>query len=240
MSRPLLVAHRGAPASRAGENTIRAFRAAAAAGCDGVEMDVRLTADGRLAVFHDGTVERGGRRVPVRSLALEDLRDKGLEVHDRVPPLEEAVRALLTRTGVIVEVKDPDAGGRAAAALLSLKADSRLPWLLLASFHPRALRDAARAAPGIRRALVVSPRGPGLAGWIRGRAPLRALRASGAADLMPSREMVTAALVAAVADRGGRVLPWTVDDPAEARRLVAAGVAGIVTDDPGAVGPALG
>jgi glycerophosphoryl diester phosphodiesterase len=233
------VAHRGAPRRGTAENTVRAFREAVEAGADGVEMDVRLTRDGRLAVFHDADAPVGGRRRPLRSLAYEDLRDPSLEVHDRVPTLEEAVRALLGRTGAVIEVKDADAGGKVAAALLSLKAETRLRWLLLASFHPAALRDAAAAAPGIRRALVVSPRGPGFGGWIRGRMPLGAWRSSGAEDLMPDRSLVTAALVRAVAAKGGRVLPWTVNTAREAERLLAAGCAGVITDDLGAAGPAV-
>jgi glycerophosphoryl diester phosphodiesterase len=227
-----VIAHRGAPGAGARENTVRAFREAAAAGADGVEMDVRLTKDGRLAVFHDAATEKGGKRVPVRALAYEELRDPTVEAHDRVPTLEEAVRALLGRTGVIVEVKEADAGGKVASALLSLKADERLKWLLLASFHPDALRAAARAAPGIRRALVVSGSGPGLAGWLRGRMPLGAWKSSGAQDLMPEASLATRALVQGVGARHGRVIPWTVNDPDDAVRLVEIGCAGVISDSP--------
>ena len=232
MNATLVIAHRGAPGPGARENTVRAFREAAAAGADGVEMDVRLTKDGRLAVFHDAVAPKGGKNVPVRALAYEDLRDPSIEGHDRVPTLEEAVRALLGRTGVIVEVKEPDAGGKVASALLSLKADERLKWLLLASFHPEALRAAARAAPGIRRALVVSGRGPGFAGWIRGKMPLRAWRSSGAQDLMPDVALASRALVSAVAASGGRVIPWTVNHPDDAALMVEIGCAGVITDEP--------
>ncbi len=234
MTRPLIVAHRGAPRGGAAENTIRAFREAAAAGADGVEMDVRGTADGRVVVLHDAEAPAaGGKRVPVRALALEDLRDPGVEAVDRVPPLEEAIRALLGRTGVIVEVKEPGIEERVASILTSMKADTRLPWLLVASFHPEVLRGFSRRAPGIRTALVVAPDGPGFGGWLRGKRPLAAWRSSGAADLMPEQGLVTKALAAAVASGGGRVLPWTVNDPGEAGRLLAAGCAGIVTDRPG-------
>ncbi len=239
MSGPLLIAHRGAPRGAAAENTIRAFREAAAAGADGVELDVRGTKDGRIAVIHDEAVVRGGKRAAVRSLALEELRDATVEAVDRVPPLEEAVRALLGRTGLVVEVKEEGIEEKVASILTSLKAESRLPWLLVASFHPSVVKGLARAAPGIRRALVVSPRGPGLGGALRGRMPLLSFRGCGAQDLMPAREIATAALVGKVAAGGGRVIPWTVNDPDEAERLVAAGVAGIITDDPETVGPAI-
>ena len=230
------MAHRGAPTGGAAENTIRAFRDAAAAGASGVELDVRGTADGRLAVVHDAQVRLpDGRTAAVGSVALDDLRDRNVEVNDRVPSLEEALRALLGRTGVIVEVKEPGLEERVAAALVSLKADRRLPWLLVASFHPEVLRRFARLAPGIRRALVVAPSGPGLAGRLRALMPLRSWRASGAEDLMPLHAMVTPSLVEGVARTGGRVIPWTVNELADAERVVAAGAAGVITDDLDAV-----
>jgi len=240
VSQPVLVAHRGAPRGAAAENTIRAFREAAAAGVDGVEMDVRGTKDGRIAVIHDDAVVRGGKRVPVRSLTLEELRDPAVEAADRVPPLEEAIRALLGRTGVIVEVKEEGLEGKVASILTSLKADTRLTWLLVASFHPAAVKGFARAAPGIRRALVVADRGPGIGGWIRGKLPVQAFRSSGATDLMPCSALVTPSLVESVGASDGRVLTWTVNDAEEARRVVEAGVEGIVTDDIAEVRPALG
>jgi len=238
VSAPLLVAPRGAPRGAATGNTIRAFREAAAAGADGVELDVRGTKDGRIAVIHDAEVLRGGKRVPVRSLTLEELRDPAVEASDRVPPLEEAIRSLLARTGVIVEIKEPGLEGKVASILTSLKADTRLTWLLVASFHPSVVQGFARAAPGIRRALVVAPGGPGLGGRIRGMMPGRAFRSSGAQDLLPSRDLVTPALAAQVAAAGGHVFAWTVNDPDEARRVVDAGATGVITDDLAAVGPA--
>ena len=220
----LLVAHRGAPVGGTGENTIRAFREAAAAGADGVELDVRGTKDGRVAV---------------RDLALEELRDPTVEALDRVVPLEEAIRALLARTGVVVEIKEPGLEDRVCQVLASLKADQRLPWLLVASFHPSVVKGVARAAPGFRRALVVSPRGPGLLGSLRGRMPLRAFRSSGAQDLMPSHETVDAALVEGVGKAKGRVIPWTVNDARRGAALAAMGCGGVITDDLAAVGPAV-
>lgn len=240
MNAPLLVAHRGAPARGATENTVRAFREAAAAGADGVELDVRGTKDGRAIVFHDEVATLpGGKRAAVRTLSLEDLRDPALEAHDRVASLEETLRALLGRTGVIVEIKDPGLEERVCAVLASLKAEKRLPWLLVASFHPEVVRAVRRHLPGVRRALVVSRRGPGIGGRLRGLWPLKAWRDCGAEDLLPDHELVDAALVRHVRERDGYVFPWTVNDPREARRVIEAGAGGVITDDLAGVGPAV-
>jgi glycerophosphoryl diester phosphodiesterase len=69
--------------------------------------------------------------------------------------------------------------------------------------------------------------------------PVHALRAAGARDYWPHRLMVDAALVAAIHDAGGRVIVWTVNDPADARRLAALGVDGLCSDVPGDLRTAL-
>ena len=56
-SLPLIIAHRGHQ-SAAPENTLSAFQGALAAGADGIELDVRLTRDGQLVVFHDRHLDR--------------------------------------------------------------------------------------------------------------------------------------------------------------------------------------
>lgn len=57
LSRPLVIAHRGA-SGLAPENTLAAFRLAIALGADGVEMDVQMSSDGRPVVIHDARVNR--------------------------------------------------------------------------------------------------------------------------------------------------------------------------------------
>ncbi len=73
-SRPLVIAHRGASAERA-EHTLAAYELAIAQGADGLECDVRLTADGHLVCVHDRRIDRvsDGWGV-VSTKTLEDLR----------------------------------------------------------------------------------------------------------------------------------------------------------------------
>lgn len=66
----LVVAHRGASAAHPPGNTLEAFRAAIALGADWVELDVRPTADGRLAVQHDAELADGRTIAAVDAAAL--------------------------------------------------------------------------------------------------------------------------------------------------------------------------
>ena len=77
---PLVFAHRGAW-DQAPQNSLAAIRRAAALGCDGVEIDVRRTADGRLVVVHDGRLGwRPVRRLEHREVQARRAADHGLAV----------------------------------------------------------------------------------------------------------------------------------------------------------------
>jgi len=84
-----ILAHRGSPATSASENTIAAVTAALDAGADGVEVDLRLSADGVLVLSHDADLGRlSGLPLPVADRSWDELR-------------EAAVRAALWRGGSV-------------------------------------------------------------------------------------------------------------------------------------------
>lgn len=107
-----IVAHRGA-SDEAPENTREAVEAAWKAGADAVEVDVRLTADGKLAVIHDEDAKRTtGTGAVVAKSTLEDLRKldagswKGPRWKGcRIPTLEEVLATVPRGKRLFVEVK---------------------------------------------------------------------------------------------------------------------------------------
>src|SRR3989449_9458057 len=111
-TRCLVIAHRGASAA-APENTLAAFRLAADLGADGIELDVRGTADGQLVVLHDASVNRttdGAGRVA--ALTLDQLRrvDAGKKFGpsfrgERIPLLSQVFEVVAGRLLVDVEIK---------------------------------------------------------------------------------------------------------------------------------------
>ena len=230
-----LYGHRGASAE-APENTLAAFRAALAAGADGVELDIHLSADGVPVVMHDATLERttdGCGAVgdwPAADLAGLDAGSwfapdfKG----EPVPTLGEALALLGGRLRVNIEIKD------AAAALATLEVLGEFPAadVILSSFDRTALQALRRADARIPLAVLSDE-----PGWHRLLRVAKELRASALhlrADLV-SRPLLTAARTA-----GLPVLVWTVDEPGQARSLVRAGVAGLFANDPAGLRAAFG
>jgi glycerophosphoryl diester phosphodiesterase len=109
---PVAVAHRGANRV-APENTLPAYEAAIAAGCDYVEIDVRATRDGRLVLMHDRTVDRttdGAGSVAEMDFAAIRALDAGVKRGDafrgtRVPTMAEAVDLCHDRIRLYIDLK---------------------------------------------------------------------------------------------------------------------------------------
>ena len=142
----LRLAHRGDHATRrsAGrlvENSIAALVAAAGQpDCDGVEFDVRLSADGVPVVHHDETLQRvHGVPIVVADSPASRLEEVG------VSTLEELLAALPRRSFLDVEIKVPI--GRGGMAVLAAARGPELRRGVVSSFVPEALRQIRGLAP---------------------------------------------------------------------------------------------
>lgn len=148
-------AHRGLHDSEAGipENSLAAFRRAVDRGF-GAELDVHLTADGRLAVIHDGSLLRtAGADVPVGRLTAAELGGYRLEGTDEpIPLLDEVLPLFAGRTPLIVELK-VDEGNTDALCAATCALLDQYPALdyCIESFHPQAVRWLAQHRPDICR-----------------------------------------------------------------------------------------
>ena len=213
---PLVFAHRGAW-DQAPQNSLAAIRRAAALGCDGVEIDVRRTADGRLVVVHDA---RLGWR-PVGRLTHRQAQARMLP--GQAPLLGEVLDAAAAeRLLVDVELKE-DGYVEEALALVA----QRLPadMFVVTSFRVALLAQVKRTYPQVRTGLLLAPRGARRAG--------RRLRESGADFLLPHVSLLRTGIVEWAAGHGLVSWLWTVNDDSALR--AAAGdpsVSALITDHP--------
>lgn len=234
-ARPRVYGHRGARHAEP-ENTLRAFYAAMTEGAEGIELDVRLTADGVPVIAHDETLPPGARdpRGPIdqfpprlSSLSASQLDAVRLPGGERIPTLAEALR-FRSETGAYVNVElkgDVPARGalvRAACdAFDTLGADR----ILVSSFDPRIVRAVARRCPDVPVAWLVHSKQRILKhspGW-----PLL-----GAVGVHPEAKGLSDERIATLLAQGALVNVWTVNDPERARELAEAGVDGLITDTP--------
>jgi len=228
--RPLVGAHRGASA-RAPENTLAAFQAALDDGADLVELDVRLTRDGGLAVIHDATTERatGVGRV-VAETDMETLRHLDAGRHKGpawagqgvgIPELGDVFALLARRMLVNVEVKS----GLTTLPVLArrIAACGMADRVVVSSFDPEVVRAVGTMEPRVLTGLLLDQAEPD---------PIAATQEVGAALLHIAHRFITPELVGRARERGVGVLVWTVNDPAEMRCLAALDVDAILSDDP--------
>ena len=226
----LVFAHRGASAAER-ENTVAAFRAAGRMGADGVELDVRRTADGGAAVVHDAALADGR---PVVDVPLA-------EVPPTVPRLEEALDAC---AGLVVNVEVKNAPWDA-----DFDADERLAELVVRTLADRGGRDR----------VLVSSFGEGAVARVRDLEPslptalltavltddqvdglVEQVVAAGHVALHPHHLTVTPHLLGRCREAGLAVNTWTVDEPDRIVALAELGVDGVVTNVPDVALRALG
>ncbi len=234
--RPLVLGHRGASAD-APENTVAAFRLAVAQGADGVELDVWRCATGEVVVAHDEDARRvagADLRIPDAPLAALRALDVGGWKGERfrgepIPLLAEVLEALPGAV-VNVELKSRRRDLRlAAAAARVVAAAGAAGRVLVSSFDWRLVVAFRVAAPEIPVGLLFD----GEHAW-RARLAL-GVRLLGPSAVHPERALVTAARARRWTARRLAVNVWTVDEPAEARRLAALGATALITNVPGAI-----
>ncbi len=245
MAAPIQVhGHRGARAMLP-ENTIPAFEYAIDQGVDAIEMDVAVTKDDVLVISHDPVldpeicrVQGAGSRV-IREMTFAELRrwDCGSLVNPHFPkqtpvpnthiPALEQVLALASRGNFMFNIetkifKDkpqytPPPERFADLLLQAIDRHKLRARVIVQSFDFRTLQAMKALAPDIRLAA---------------RDFVTVARSAGAKIISPEKGMVQPSRVVAAHEAGLQVIAWTANTPQEWDTLTAAGVDGIISDDP--------
>lgn len=246
-AQPLLVAHRGG-AALAPENTLAAFQSAVDHGAAMIALDVRLSADGELAVIHDETVDRttdGSGKVGDQTLAQIKALDAGYRFTPdggatypyrqkgvSISTLSE-VLAAFPDVEVRIDVQDATsaAAERLANVIVAAQAQERV---VVGSPHDAVLRHFRRLAPEV--ATVAGPnelrtfyilQSLGLTGLHRALADIYEVPVAAGRLRFDSPRFITN-----VHALNQKLVYGVVDDPAQMRRLLDLGADGIVTDRP--------
>lgn len=212
-------AHRGL-SSEFTENTLAAFQAAAQAGFQAIELDVRLTRDGEVVVLHDASLARttdGSARVA--DMRYDELRGYSTG-HGPVPRLDDLLSSLQDWRGIWnIEVKAIAAAEPAVHLVEHHGLEKRV---VITSFDPNALEIARATNPDVARGLIVM--GSVDEGDI---AMARELECRW---FNADHDLLDAAAVAELRQAGLLVGAWTVNDPARARQLAGLGASCVITD----------
>lgn len=234
-----IIAHRGA-SHDAPENTVAAARLAWEQGADALECDIRLTSDGRIIVCHDDTARRtAGYQGEIARMTFDELRrlDAGAWkspqfAGERLPGLEELLATVPAGKLIFIEIKD---GLPTVEALRQVLADTGFPpeQTAVISFDREVVKAAKAALPQAAAYWIVD---------YKAYAPpphtvddlIRLCREGGLDGLdLSGRWPIDRTFTEKITAAGLRLYTWTIDDPARAKELAAAGVDGITTNRPG-------
>lgn len=196
------------------ENTLPSFQLALDAGADGLELDVHATVDGVVVVHHDAAL-RGGPAIA--SLTLAELRRHEAAPGVPIPTLEELCELVAGRATLFVEIKGTGIERQVLDVLAGYGGD-----VAIHSFDHALIRRVWQLEPARRLGILYEHAPAQLS---------QAMATTGARDVWPHWPLVSAELVAAVHEAGGRVIPWTVNDQARAQALASLGVDALCGDD---------
>lgn len=243
----LVFAHRGG-ANLAPENTLEAFRHAARLGADVLELDIRATKDGELVVMHDGSLDRttdgagkvgdvtlaelkkldAGFRFSPDNLQTFPFRGKGVTI----PTLAEVFDAFPDKR---FNIEPKQSAPSIIKPLCRILRERQLTErVIVGSFSQTALDEFRQECAEVATSASPSEVSKFLAMYKTGlsenyRPAMQALQIPA---YLGSLEIVTKEFVEAAHRKNLKVHVWTINEPAEMRRLIEMGVDGIMTDHP--------
>jgi len=199
------------------ENTIAAFEYAIGVGVDAIEMDAQVSSDDVVVVSHDAYLKSG---TYIHTLTAAET---GLPTLDDVFRLADQGNFLFN-----IEAKVSEHTPRNFAELILDRIGEHAvkSRVIFQSFDFGILHRMSRLAPGITRAAL----------WEgAARSFVEIAEDAGTSIVAPEYPLVTAEEVAEAHGAGLQVIPWTANRVEDWKRLIEAGVDGIITDDPAAL-----
>jgi glycerophosphoryl diester phosphodiesterase len=227
------IAHRGA-SGHAPENTMAAFRRAVELGARFIETDLQITRDARVIAIHDLTLDRTTNgKGQVHFLSVEQIRaldagawfgERGAYSGERVPTLEEILDFAKVHDVIFyLEIKAGSAWGIEHAVVAALREQNASARVVILSFDPGSIESVRQLDSTMMTGFLCEhPSGDLVERTVR----------VGARQLVARGDLVTTAVVERAHQAGLQVVAWTINEAEQMRRLIAAGVDGIITDFP--------
>jgi len=210
------IGHRGASAYEP-ENTIRAFKRAIEMGCEGVEMDLRKTKDGKVVVIHDETVDRTTNgKGKVSEMTLEEI--KKLDSHGEKIPLLSEVLSEVKANIFLLEIKE---AGYEESIVKEVKDAKLLDKVIFISFIYDSLRRV-KEIGGEKIGLIYDTQ----------QYPIQIAKSLKAYAMLPSYNLLNRIHANELKKNKFFVIPWVVNDVSILEKMMYFKVDAIATDKP--------
>jgi len=212
----ICIAHRGASAYEP-ENTIRAFKRAIEMGCEGIEMDLRRSKDGKIVVIHDETVNRTTNgKGKVSEMTIDEI--KKLDSHGEKIPLLSEVLSEVKAEVYLLEIKEP---GYEESIVKEVKEAKLLDKVIFTSFNYDSLKRI-KEAGGEKIGLIYDSQPY----------PIQLGKSLKAYAMLPSYNLLNRIHANELKRNKFLIFPWVINDVSILEKMVSFKVDGIITDKP--------
>lgn len=223
-----LIGHRGYPALYP-ENTILSFQKAFESGCNGIELDLRITKDNKVVVIHDKTLDRttNGKGL-VKDYTLKELRTLDAGKGEKIPELSEVLK-VFNKELLLLEIKDSleDSLRLCRETLKLVDGEKDLERIIFVSFDLDSLKTIRKMRPEAKTGLIFSKVWPPID------APYFLPMYINA--ICPRRDRVDVNTASFALHNRLALYVWTIDTEEEVKKMLKYGVTGIVSNDPGRI-----
>ena len=234
---PIIAAHRGL-SSLFPENTLPAFEAALNLGCQMIELDVGVTKDNVFVIFHDETLERttaGSGRISekeYKEICGLDAASKisNGKIRSKIPLLSDVLDLVKDRCALNIEIKGEvykkgeDSGSHEAFIVEQVIERQMKDQIIFSSFNHEILKRLRRLSKELNLGILTSG---------EPRPPVSLTKELNAFSWHPGHVNLSRKKIEKYKDlTGKKIIPYTVNNPKKAAKLLNAGVDGFFTDYP--------
>ncbi len=220
MKLPMIFGHRGA-SSIEPENTMKAFQQAFEDGADGIEFDVRLTADNQMVIIHDSLINRTSNGIGlVRKKTYQELLEFDFGKGEKIPLLEDVLKKFRNQKWLNIEIKEQGFEKQLIELLDKLKITRKY---VISSFDISVIQKIKELNSEIPTAFLYQTI----------RFNLQALISKTQCDgIHPKHTIVNRRLFSEARYYRLAIRAWTVDSERKAWKLTKLGINGIITNNP--------
>jgi len=225
MNKTLIIGHRGAR-GYAAENTLSSFQKALDMNVDGVELDVHLSSDGEIVVFHDETLDRiTDGKGNISDYSLSELKDFRVANEHQIPTLKEVFDLVDKRCFINIELKGEGTAKPVVALIEDYIANKNWDYshFQVSSFDWNMLTEVSELNPEIFIGVLTE---------IDLESALAFAKKIKAKSINPYFQFLSAENTKQLQDEGFQVFPWTVNEPADIEKIKSFKADGIITDFP--------
>ena len=225
-----IIAHRGS-SHACHENTMAAFQRAHADGADGIELDLRCTADGRWIVHHDAAIDIAGSGARISELRLEQIAKLTVGPGAEPVPVFDDVLTWCRQQSMPLVLDIKDGNGLETLIETVTPYQDALP-LVFSSFRKSVIRHLRHVKPQWKSALIVgNPRWRFMRRFLTGPV-MRFAREQNLHALHLHERWVSPSLIQTLKQSQINLAVWTVDEPVRVQMLSLLGADAVITNRP--------